>query len=35
MPPNVVGVRDSKDRDGGTLTFNHAQWRSFLATVKS
>ncbi|GGI81604.1 hypothetical protein GCM10011581_18830 [Saccharopolyspora subtropica] len=28
--PEVIGVRDSKDRDGGTLTFGPEQWRAFL-----
>ncbi|WBB77374.1 DUF397 domain-containing protein [Micromonospora sp. WMMD882] len=29
--PGRVLVRDSKDRDGGTLTFTPAAWRSFVA----
>lgn len=29
-----VGVRDSKDRDGGTLVFSRAQWSAFIADVK-
>ncbi|WP_091302190.1 DUF397 domain-containing protein [Micromonospora halophytica] len=28
--PGVVLVRDSKDRDGGTLTFTPAAWRAFV-----
>lgn len=28
-------VRDSKDRDGGSLAFTPAAWRSFTARVKS
>ncbi|MER7169705.1 DUF397 domain-containing protein [Micromonospora sp. NPDC000207] len=28
--PGVVGVRDSKDREGGTLTFTPTAWRAFL-----
>lgn len=30
----LAGVRDSKDRDGGTLIFNREQWSAFLAGVK-
>ncbi|SCF10676.1 protein of unknown function (DUF397) [Micromonospora matsumotoense] len=29
--PGLVAVRDSKDRDGGVLTFTPAAWRSFVA----
>jgi hypothetical protein len=32
--PDVVAVRDSKDRDGATLTFSPADWRDFLAAVR-
>jgi hypothetical protein len=32
--PGVVAVRDSKDRDGGTLTFTPGDWRAFLAGVR-
>ncbi|MEU6269253.1 DUF397 domain-containing protein [Saccharopolyspora shandongensis] len=32
---NVVGVRDTKDRDGGTLLFQLQAWGSFLAAVKA
>ncbi|MFG1953765.1 DUF397 domain-containing protein [Micromonospora sp. NPDC048830] len=28
--PGVVLVRDTKDRDGGTLTFAPAAWRAFV-----
>ncbi|WP_184539962.1 DUF397 domain-containing protein [Micromonospora polyrhachis] len=28
--PGVVLVRDTKDRDGGTLAFNPSAWRSFI-----
>ena len=28
--PGLVLVRDSKDRDGGTLTFSPDAWRSFV-----
>ena len=31
--PGVVLVRDTKDRDGGTLTFSPTAWRAFLAEV--
>ncbi|MGN9774771.1 DUF397 domain-containing protein [Micromonospora sp. H33] len=33
--PGVVAVRDSKDRDGGNLTFDPAAWRAFVAELKS
>ncbi|WP_434739806.1 DUF397 domain-containing protein [Micromonospora sp. SH-82] len=33
--PEVVGVRDSKDRDGGTLTFAPGAWRAFVGAVAS
>jgi hypothetical protein len=31
----VVGVRDSKSPDTGTLTVPHATWAAFLATLRS
>ncbi|RKR90632.1 uncharacterized protein DUF397 [Micromonospora pisi] len=31
--PGVVAVRDSKDRDGGTLAFQSDAWRRFVAGV--
>ncbi|MDA3629320.1 DUF397 domain-containing protein [Saccharopolyspora sp. WRP15-2] len=31
---DVVGVRDTKDRDGGTLVFTPGQWASFTAGLK-
>ncbi|WP_344268841.1 DUF397 domain-containing protein [Actinomadura napierensis] len=31
----VVGVRDTKDRDGGTLVFGSANWREFADQVKA
>ncbi|NJP31571.1 DUF397 domain-containing protein [Micromonospora thermarum] len=31
--PDVVLVRDTKDRDGGTLAFTPAAWRSFVVRV--
>ncbi|MER7077533.1 protein of unknown function [Saccharopolyspora kobensis] len=30
-----VGVRDTKDRDGGLLALDQRQWRSFLAAVRA
>lgn len=30
----LAGVRDSKDRDGGTLVFDREQWSAFLAEIK-
>ncbi|MGQ5263879.1 DUF397 domain-containing protein [Micromonospora sp. ZYX-F-536] len=32
--PGVVLVRDTKDRDGGTLTFGPAAWQSFVNLAK-
>ncbi|MGN9775851.1 DUF397 domain-containing protein [Micromonospora sp. H33] len=32
--PGVVLVRDSKDRDGGTLRFEPYAWRVFVGAVK-
>ncbi|MEU1683714.1 DUF397 domain-containing protein [Micromonospora sp. NPDC005707] len=32
--PGVVLVRDTKDRDGGTLHINPTSWRSFVDSVK-
>lgn len=29
----LVGVRDTKDRDGGTLAFDRAQWDSFTRAL--
>ncbi|MDA3649842.1 DUF397 domain-containing protein [Saccharopolyspora indica] len=31
---DAVGVRDTKDRDGGYLAVAPAQWQAFLRTVK-
>ncbi|MFC4017184.1 DUF397 domain-containing protein [Micromonospora sp. GCM10011542] len=31
--PGVVLVRDTKNRDGGTLAFGPAAWRAFVAQV--
>ncbi|MFG1649968.1 DUF397 domain-containing protein [Micromonospora sp. NPDC049275] len=32
--PGVVLVRDTKDRDGATLTFSPQAWRSFVARAR-
>lgn len=29
----VIGVRDTKDRVGGTLVFDRAEWSAFLASL--
>ncbi|TDD04894.1 DUF397 domain-containing protein [Saccharopolyspora terrae] len=31
---NAVGVRDTKDRAGGTLTFDRDQWNDFLTALR-
>ncbi|MFI7023022.1 DUF397 domain-containing protein [Micromonospora sp. NPDC049900] len=31
----VVGVRDSKDRQGPVLTFTPETWRAFVQSIKS
>ncbi|MFK3983955.1 DUF397 domain-containing protein [Micromonospora sp. NPDC050397] len=31
----IVGVRDSKDRQGPVLTFAPRAWQTFVATVKT
>ena len=33
--PGAVLVRDTKDRDGGTLTFTPAAWRAFVELSKA
>ncbi|MEU1602455.1 DUF397 domain-containing protein [Micromonospora matsumotoense] len=33
--PGLVAVRDSKDRDGGVLSFTPAAWRSFLRLART
>ncbi|WP_328348621.1 DUF397 domain-containing protein [Micromonospora sp. NBC_00421] len=33
--PGVVLVRDTKDRDGGMLTFAPAAWRGFVAFTRA
>ncbi|MFF5171167.1 DUF397 domain-containing protein [Micromonospora sp. NPDC000089] len=32
--PDVVLIRDTKDRDGGTLHVNPAAWQSFVDLAK-
>jgi hypothetical protein len=32
--PGIVAVRDTKDRDGGTLIFTRNEWAAFLAGAK-
>lgn len=34
VSPQSVGVRNTKDRDGGTLRVNPAQWADFVARLK-
>lgn len=31
----VIGVRDTKCREGGTLLFDPATWRSFIDAVRT
>ncbi|MGC4767709.1 DUF397 domain-containing protein [Micromonospora sp. DT44] len=33
--PGVVLVRDTKDRDGATLTFGPSQWQGFVDLAKA
>lgn len=33
--PGSVAVRDTTDRDGGTLAFNAQAWRAFAVAIKS
>ncbi|MDR7301953.1 DUF397 domain-containing protein [Haloactinomyces albus] len=35
VTPRIVGVRDTKDRGGGTLAFDRRTWASFLGTLKA
>ena len=32
--PGVVAVRDTKNRDGGTLVFTHDEWVAFIGGVR-
>ncbi|GAB3413102.1 DUF397 domain-containing protein [Flindersiella endophytica] len=31
---SAIGVRDTKDRDGGTLVFATSDWNGFVGAVK-
>ncbi|MBQ0927122.1 DUF397 domain-containing protein [Saccharopolyspora endophytica] len=31
----AIGVRDTKDRDGGTLVFDNATWSTFLTHLRT
>lgn len=33
--PGVTGVRDTKDRGGGTLNVPNSTWSAFLSTIKA
>ncbi len=33
--PQVVAVRDTKNRDAGTLLFTHDEWAAFVSGVKA
>lgn len=35
LPADVIGVRDSKDPDGGHHAFDPAVWAAFTAHVKA
>lgn len=34
VAPEIVGVRDSKDRDGDVLVFPQQKWADFLAGLR-
>lgn len=34
VAPERVGVRDSKDRDGGVLEFSAERWSDFVARLR-
>jgi hypothetical protein len=34
-PPDVVAVRDSKDREGPVLVFTPEAWRAFVAGTRA
>lgn len=34
LTTDATGVRDTKDRDGGTLDFKRTQWTSFVNSIK-
>ncbi|MGX6607555.1 DUF397 domain-containing protein [Micromonosporaceae bacterium Da 78-11] len=33
--PDIVAVRDTKDRDGAALVFTHSEWAAFVAGVRA
>ena len=33
--PGIVAVRDTKNRNGGTLIFTDAEWAAFIGGVKA
>ncbi|MGD3112696.1 DUF397 domain-containing protein [Streptomyces sp. YGL11-2] len=35
VDPSKIMVRDTKDRDGGTLTFSPAPWAGFVRFAKA
>ncbi|MBM2618998.1 DUF397 domain-containing protein [Actinoplanes sp. LDG1-06] len=32
--PDIVAVRDTKNRNGATLIFTDAEWQAFIGSVK-
>lgn len=32
---DAVAVRDTKDREGGTLVFRHDEWTAFVGGIKN
>lgn len=32
---DAIGVRDTKNREGGTLTFDPSRWTAFITTLGS
>jgi hypothetical protein len=32
--PGIAAVRDTKNPDGGTLVFTHAEWAAFLGGIR-
>ncbi|MFI6321328.1 DUF397 domain-containing protein [Nonomuraea sp. NPDC050556] len=35
LPGGAIGIRDSKDAEGGILVFTAAEWRAFVAGVRN
>lgn len=33
--PGLVGVRDTKDREGAVLAFSRDQWSAFMTSVRA